>query len=85
MLKYAFQEIYKFLVEQYWQPISNKLEKREANLEDFYLKLSSYRVVLDVKYKLPPFSEMQSTEQRTQILQKFTKGNLKLSKQLDGT
>lgn len=55
MLKFAFGEIKSFLEEQYWQPILNKLKKREANLAEFKQKLDSFRVVSDIKYKLPPF------------------------------
>ena len=85
MLKFAFNEIQRFVDEQYWQPIRGKLLKREATQEDFKSKLQTYRVVYDQKYKLPPFSEMQNSEQRNDILKKFTKANLPLSKQLDGT
>jgi|LauGreDrversion4_2_1035121.scaffolds.fasta_scaffold20506_1 hypothetical protein len=48
------------------------------------MKLKLYQVHQDSKYKLPMFSEMKNEEERTKVLQKFTKANLKLSRLLDG-
>jgi hypothetical protein len=74
-----------FLNEQYWQPVSGKLAKREEQVRETVDKIKSYRLVSDLKYRIPLFSEMTDPEQKATVLQKFTKANLKLAKSLDGS
>lgn len=59
VIQFAFKEIQKFLNEQYWDPIRFKLAKRETQFDDFLEKLKCYRLVYDLKYKIPLFAEMQ--------------------------
>ena len=85
VLTYAFGLVKDFLEQNYWSLVAHKIHKRDGHLAEFQGKLKSYSVIRDSKYKLPLFSEMKAPDERLKVLSKFTKANLKLNKQLDGT
>ncbi|CDW86523.1 UNKNOWN [Stylonychia lemnae] len=78
IIELGLQKIQGYLLQSYWTPIWNKYRKRDQQIQVLIQQFQSYKLTS----MPPPFDKMEPDE-RKKVLQKYTKGNLKLNIPLD--
>lgn len=77
-MEIAMKRLQGFIYHQYWSPIWNKLRKREEQIQVFKQQLFAFKF----NSPPPPIDKLSGTE-KSSVLAKYTKANLKLTIPLD--